>query len=72
MRAEKLMPTHLKPVYVLLCKALQETYNGSLDTRRASAMASLAGALVRTAEGAVFEDRLKALEERIGTTRGRP
>ena len=41
-------------------------HRGELDPRAASAMASLAGALVRTITAGELEERLRALEDRGG------
>jgi len=46
-RLEKLMPSRLQPVFARLERALQEVHDGSLEPRRATAMASLAGAMVK-------------------------
>jgi len=46
-RLEKLMPSRLRPAFARLERALQEVHDGSLDPRRATAMASLAGGMVK-------------------------
>ena len=48
----------------LLEYALGEVHRGELDPRAASAMASLAGALVRAMTAGELEERLRALEDR--------
>jgi len=63
-RAGKLLPARLQPVVSLLEDALSEVHRGELDPRSASAMASLAGALVRTITAGELEERLRALEDR--------
>ena len=63
-RAGKLLPARLQPVVALLEDALGEVHRGELDPRAASAMASLAGALVRTVTAGELEERLRALEDR--------
>ena len=50
---------------------LGEVHRGELDPRAASAMASLAGALVRTITAGELEERLRALEDR-GAMKGSP
>ena len=65
-RAGKLLPARLQPVVSLLENALGEVHRGELDHRQASAMASLAGALVRTITAGELEERLRALEDRGG------
>jgi len=54
----------MQPVVTILEKALDEVHRGELDPRAASAMASLAGALVRTITAGELEERLRALEDR--------
>jgi len=63
-RAAKLLPSRLHPVVSLLEDALGEVHRGELDPRAASAMASLAGALVRIITAGELEERLRALEGR--------
>ena len=63
-RAAKLLPARLKPMVSLLEDALGEVHRGELDPRAASAMASLAGALVRAITAGELEERLRALEDR--------
>ena len=63
-RAAKLLPARLQPVVSLLENALGEVHRGELDPRAASAMASLAGALVRAMTAGELEERLRALEDR--------
>src|SRR5439155_13952513 len=46
-RFEKLMPERLRPTFELLEKAVNEVYEGRLAPQRASAMASLAGTMVK-------------------------
>ena len=63
-RAGKLLPARLQPMVSLLEDALGEVHRGELDPRAASAMASLAGALLRTITAGELEERLRALEDR--------
>ena len=65
-RAGKLLPARLQPMVSLLEDALGEVHRGELDPRAASAMASLAGALVRAMTAGELEERLRALEDRGG------
>jgi len=51
-------------VVSLLENALGEVHRGELDPHAASAMASLAGALVRTITAGELEERLRTLEDR--------
>ena len=63
-RAGKLLPARLQPMVSLLEDALGEVHRGELDPRAASAMASLAGALVRAMTAGELEERLRVLEDR--------
>ena len=63
-RAGELLPARLQPVVSILEGALGEVHRGELDPRAASAMASLAGALVRAMTAGELEERLRALEDR--------
>lgn len=63
-RLAKLMPPRLVSVDEALEKALKEVHDGELDSRRATAMASLAGALVRVLTAGELEERVRTLEER--------
>ncbi len=62
-RLRKLVPPRLIPVYNKLESALNEVYAGKLDPRAASAMASLAGAMVRVLTSGELEERVRSLEE---------
>jgi len=66
-RFAKLMPPRLVPVFDALEAALDEVHSGTLDPRAASAMASLAGAMVRVLTAGELEERVRRLEERNGT-----
>lgn len=46
-RLEKLLPSRLRPTFDRLDAAMKEVQEGRLDPRRATAMASLAGAMVK-------------------------
>ena len=63
-RAGELLLARLQPVVSILEGALGEVHRGELDPRAASAMASLAGALVRAITAGELEERLRALEAR--------
>jgi hypothetical protein len=68
-RAQKLMPAHLKPVYGLLAKALLETYHGSLPPAQATALSSLASTMVKVLTAGELESRLRDLEVEVSTRR---
>ncbi len=57
-RLEELLPSHLRPMFDGLEAAMKELREGRLDTRQASAMASLVGAMVKV---------IKAGEEEAST-----
>ncbi len=61
-RAGKLLPSRLRPVVDSLERALKEVHEGELDPRAASAMASIAGALIRAFTAGELEERLAAVE----------
>lgn len=69
-RAEKLMPTVLKPVLHALLDALGKVKQSQITPQQASATAALAGAIVRVYEAGMLEERLQALEsvQTPGTT----
>ena len=63
-RAGKLLPARLRPVVTALEDALREVHDGDLDPRVATAMASLAGALVKVYQAGELEERLRDLESK--------
>ena len=63
------MPSELKPIFDLLLRSLIETYNGQLEPRRAQAMSSLAGALVKVMTAGELEERVRELETRLNESR---
>lgn len=70
-RAEKLLPARLRPVVDLLDQALREVHSGALDPRVATAMASLAGALIKAVTTGEIEERVRNLESTVNTNKGR-
>jgi len=62
-RADKLMPAAMRPIFGCLLKALLDTRDGTLTPQQGTAMASIAGALVKTYSVGQLEERLAALEE---------
>ena len=70
-RLDAMLPLRLRPVLELLENALTEVHEGKLKPSEATAIASLAGAIVKTIEAGIFEQRLMELEERFGTGQGR-
>ena len=63
-RLGKLVPPRLLGVYDALEDALGEVHGGELDPRAATAMASLAGAMVRVLTAGELEERVRQLENR--------
>ncbi len=50
-----------------LLAALREVHAGTLDPKRATAMAALGGAIVRAYSVGILEDRVAALESEAAT-----
>lgn len=63
-RLGKLVPPRLMAVYDTLELALGQVYKGEIDPRVATAMASLAGAMVKVLTSGELEQRVRLLEER--------
>lgn len=63
-RLSKLIPPRLIPVFDRLEEALTQVHEGELDPRVATAMASLAGAMVRVLTAGELEERVRVLEDR--------
>lgn len=61
-RAEKLVPAVLRPVLLTLLQTLQGAKVGTLDPRQATAVASVARAIVAVYTAGTLEERLQALE----------
>lgn len=61
-RAVRRLPERLRPVADMLASALEEVHSGALEPRQASAMAAVAGALVRVTQAGEMEERVRALE----------
>ncbi len=61
-RLDRLVPATLRPMIGSLLDALDEVHAGTLDPRQASAMAALAGAIVRSYSVGILEERVQTLE----------
>ena len=61
-RLGRLMPPRLLSVFDRLEEALQEVQDGTLDPKRANAMAAVAGAMVRVLLAGEVEERVRQLE----------
>ena len=64
-RAARLVPPELTDVKGHLLEALAQLHSGELDPRLASAMATMAGAIVRIHQAGELEVRLVELEQRV-------
>lgn len=69
-RAARRIPKDMADLVKRLLEAVDAVESGALDHRRATAMASLAGAVVRVYETGELEQRLAELEERAGQQQG--
>ncbi len=69
-RLGKLVPPRLIAVYDHLEEALGQVHKGELSPQQATAMASLAGAMVRVLTSGELEERVRRLEERQPQARG--
>lgn len=63
-RMRALVPPRLIGVFDQLETALTEVYDGSLDPKRAQAMASVARAMVLVCTAGELEERMRKIEER--------
>lgn len=62
-RLQKFIPRQLGAVYGTLSDALEEIHKGELEPKKGSAMASVAGSMLRIYEVAAIEERLNRIEE---------
>lgn len=62
-RAEKLVPSHMRPVLGAVLAAIRDVRAGTLTPGQGAAIASLAGAAVRVYQIGVLEERIARLEE---------
>lgn len=62
-RLERLVPSTLKPVLATLLETLGQLHDGAIDPKTGSAMAAVAGAIVRVYRAGTLEERLQALEQ---------
>ncbi len=65
-RAQKALPPDLRQLLTLLLEAIPLAQAGTLPPAAASAMASLAGAAVRVYGVCEVEERIRAIEARMG------
>jgi len=64
-RLRRLVPPRLMPLFNKLESALDEVHDGELEPRAASAMAALAGAMVRLLTSGELEERVRSLEDNV-------
>lgn len=69
-RLERLVPATLRPMIGALIAAMGEVHEGTLDPKRATAMAALAGAVVRAYGVGVLDERVAALESHPDASAG--
>ena len=62
-RMAKVLPSRMRPVLEKLERAVQEVHDGALTPQQASAMATLASAIVRVMHSADLEERVRDLEQ---------
>src|SRR5262245_52002188 len=61
-RAEKLLPSHMRPVLGAVLAALRDVRDGTLPAQRATAIAALASAACRVYTVGLLEQRIEELE----------
>jgi len=61
-RAQKLLPARMKPIFEGLEEAFHGVKAGTIDPRQGSAMASLAGAMIKVLQASEYEERIRSLE----------
>ncbi len=66
-RVAKLLPQRLTPVFQRLEQALEETHDGTLDPKVATALAALARAMATILTAGELEARVRELEQRDET-----
>ncbi len=72
-RAQKLMPSRLVPVFVMMEGVLADIYNGKItDYKKAQTIAQVARALVAIFTAGELEERIRALEEKTGKDHPNP
>jgi hypothetical protein len=64
-RAQRLVPSMLRPILSLLVGGMQQVYRGELEPSRYTAMSTGASAIVRLFQMAELEQRLEALEQEM-------
>ncbi len=71
-RAEKLVPSTLRPVLTTLLDVLTEVRAGDLAPGQANAVATVAGAIVKVYASATVEQQIADLQEQVARLSRRP
>jgi hypothetical protein len=71
-RALKLLPARLVPIFERLLRVFEQLDAGTYDRQVATAMATVAGTLMRIVQAGELEERMRTIEARLGPTTGRP
>ncbi|MGZ3639419.1 MAG: hypothetical protein ACXVCX_16445, partial [Ktedonobacterales bacterium] len=69
-RVARLLPDRLRPVVDTLLRLLGEVHDGDITPSQASAMAAVAGAIIRALSAGEMEQRLRELERRAAAQEG--
>ena len=62
-RAEKLVPSHMRPVLGAVLAAIRDVRSGAITPAQGSAIGSLAGAAVKVFQVGILEERIERLEQ---------
>ena len=65
-RAMKLLPLRLVPIFQRLEQDFLKLDAGEYDRQRATAMATVAGVLIKIVQAGEFEERLRIIEQQVG------
>ncbi len=71
-RVEKLVPSTLRPVLLLLLDVLTEARDGTIAPAQANAVASIAGAIVKVYSSATVEQQIADLQHQVARLSRRP
>jgi hypothetical protein len=62
----KLLPLRLVPIFQRLEQVFLKLDAGEYDRQRATAMATVAGMLIKIVQAGEFEERLRIIEQQVG------
>lgn len=71
-RLKKLVPPRLIPVFDRLEQALEEVHDGKLESKRATAMAALARAMIAVLTSGELEERVRLIEDKVWGNHNEP